>query len=109
MSRTVTGEKDSSSIKCACWAVGGWGVACAALTPGAPDDSSVARWTLLYAPTHTNIPMHIYLDTNTYCTHIHNYCHPASKHILYHLNMCMGKYKGDVHVTKQDTKNHEQS
>lgn len=90
MSRTVTGEKDSSSIKCACLGVGvgvgerlgGGGVACATLTPGAPDDSSVARWTLLYAPTHTNIPMHIYLDTNTYCTHIHNYCHPASKHIL---------------------------
>lgn len=50
----------------------GEGGACATLTPGAPDDSSVARWTLSHAPTHTNIPMHAHLDTNTYCTHIHN-------------------------------------
>lgn len=37
------------------------GGACAALTPGAPDDSSVARWALLHAQTYTNIPTHAHL------------------------------------------------
>lgn len=61
MSGTVTQEGDSSSASEG------------ALTPGAPDDSSVARWTMLHAPpTHTNIPMHVHSVTNANCTHIYN-------------------------------------
>lgn len=61
------------------------GVQCATLTPGAPDDSSAARWTLLYAHSYTNIPTHVYWHSNTYCTHIHNYCqsYSTNSHIIF--------------------------
>lgn len=60
------------------WGLGGG--ACATLTPGAPDDSSVARWTLLHVYTYAKMPTHVCL--HAYCTHIHNYFHSASTHTI---------------------------
>lgn len=72
MSRSVIGERERQRQQKE--------GACATLTPGAPDDSTVARWALLNAQTYSNMPTHVHKHTNTYWAHIHNYCflHPRT-------------------------------
>lgn len=60
MSRSVTEERDSGCEK---KKKKREGRPFATLTPGAPDDSSVARWTSLYAHSYTNIPTHVHQHT----------------------------------------------